>query len=921
LLLVAGEAGSGKTALVQSALGSSAAALTLHWGDAPEFGNSEFGPIKDLLRRLRLQSAERYEALGREHAALASLLPADGPCHLSFDRESLFDAVADVLLSLGHEAPAALVFDDLHAADHASIELLARLSQRMHEQRVLLVAAYRSDDLTRQHPLRRLRQQWRKSGRAIEIELLPLDETSALALLATRLGRPPEPTLAAQLVRLGGGLPLYLEALADAVSQPRHGPAGDTPRGEFAVSVPASLQDAVMLRLGALDPAAQRLLERAAVAGDRIDLDLLPNDVDAGWLDQLFDARWLVEVEPGVAAFRHALLREVVYGQIPWTRRRRWHRAWAESLDARGGPIDLVAEHWLAAHDGEPARGALLALAQRACSVHAYADALASLNRALELWPAPVDEAGRLAALYQLGNCAQLAGRTDEAARAWTELRERGEHGGDWQQVGRAQRRLAVLWSLGGDWTRAVQAREAAAQAFLRCGQRRDAASEWCTAAELLNLGAQHTAVLDLVERALPLAREMGDLDLEVHLLSQRGRVLARMGRQTEGLADAQAAMDLVTRHTLTSVAGVVYQRLADCHERASDYARARQTFLHGVDLCEANGDVTQRDACKGCVLPVLFQTGEWDLGERLAAEIMADPRSPGWAQALARVTGGQWRLLRGSAAAARDTLTDGLRRAQLLGYISAEASALQALAQADAFDGRDGAGREHAHAALDRWATGEERHHIVHVARSLSSLFVQWGDVQGVSRCVQAVSVAASATGQREALSGLAHALAEQHMLAGRPIDAAREFASSLKLLDGLLVVPQRAAALERYAEALLALGDGTNAALRLREAIDLWRSLGAMPLLQAAIPRLRAVAPAMLTAADERHAQAGLTPRQIQILHQIATGSTDKQIARELALSPRTVEMHVGRLLAALQCRSRAEAVRRAAELRLLG
>ncbi len=70
-----------------------------------------------------------------------------------------------------------------------------------------------------------------------------------------------------------------------------------------------------------------------------------------------------------------------------------------------------------------------------------------------------------------------------------------------------------------------------------------------------------------------------------------------------------------------------------------------------------------------------------------------------------------------------------------------------------------------------------------------------------------------------------------------------------------------------------------------------------------------------------EERHEKAGLTTRQIQILRQIAAGSSDKQIARDLALGPRTLEMHVRRRLAALQCRSHAEAVRRAGELRLLG
>jgi hypothetical protein len=108
-----------------------------------------------------------------------------------------------------------------------------------------------------------------------------------------------------------------------------------------------------------------------------------------------------------------------------------------------------------------------------------------------------------------------------------------------------------------------------------------------------------------------------------------------------------------------------------------------------------------------------------------------------------------------------------------------------------------------------------------------------------GVSRCVLAASTAASATGQAEALSGLAHALAEQHMLEGHPTQAESEFARALKLLEGLLVAPQRATTVQRSAEALLASGDAAGAALRQREAIDILRALGATGSSAAALHR----------------------------------------------------------------------------------
>lgn len=89
------------------------------------------------------------------------------------------------------------------------------------------------------------------------------------------------------------------------------------------------------------------------------------------------------------------------------------------------------------------------------------------------------------------------------------------------------------------------------------------------------------------------------------------------------------------------------------------------------------------------------------------------------------------------------------------------------------------------------------------------------------------------------------------------------------------------------------------------------MFAALGACVFLPEATTRLRAVAPEAMTAGDERRAHAGLTPRQLQILREVSRGHTDKQIARDIGLSHRTVEMHVQRLMTTLHCRTRAEAV----------
>jgi hypothetical protein len=205
-VVLSGEAGSGKTYLLRYVLAGSG--MPTAWGDTSEFGNGEFGPLKDLLRRLVREHPREAARLRSSHPLLLQLL--SGPSNEvpeAPSREALFDGLAQGVLSLGATHPFAIVFDDLHVADHATIELLARVADRLDGEKLLLLLVHRSDDLPRAHPLRRLRQQWRRGGGVQEIELAPLAPMAILELATRRLGSAPGPALAADLQRLCGGLP------------------------------------------------------------------------------------------------------------------------------------------------------------------------------------------------------------------------------------------------------------------------------------------------------------------------------------------------------------------------------------------------------------------------------------------------------------------------------------------------------------------------------------------------------------------------------------------------------------------------------------------------------------------------------------------------------------------------------------------
>ena len=151
-----------------------------------------------------------------------------------------------------------------------------------------------------------------------------------------------------------------------------------------------------MLRTSALSDVGRTALQVAAVTGVRFGLDLVEHLAgESSGLDELLERQILVEVEPGVGAFRDALVREAVYTATPWGRRRALHRAAAEHLEAQRAPPGLVAEHWIAARASDRARHALIAAVEAFCAVHAYRDAARAARQALDLW---THEAGAEAA-------------------------------------------------------------------------------------------------------------------------------------------------------------------------------------------------------------------------------------------------------------------------------------------------------------------------------------------------------------------------------------------------------------------------------------------------------------------------------------------------------------------------------------------
>jgi class 3 adenylate cyclase/DNA-binding CsgD family transcriptional regulator len=923
LALVAGDAGVGKTRLLEESLDRSGT-LVLR-GIAAERATPPYGPLVAALRDGLRALPEALAVVGHLTPHLTHLLPELGSApSVETDRATLFEAIRLAFDSVAASRPTAVFLDDLQWADDATLELLPSLASAFEERALLLVGAYRSDEIPRGHALRRLRTELRRGDRLRELTLEPLDATES-ALLATRvLGRAPSPALARVLHDRTQGLPLFVEELAaalDSTGRLRQSDEGADLRAGEEVPVPDSVRDAVLLRAELLTDEARAALDLAAVRGSRFEFDLIADLVGESGLEQSLELGLVLEVERGLGAFRHALTCEAIYDAIPWSRRAALHRELAARLQASGTDAVAVAAHWLKGRQPEKARRAFLAAANRSCDLYAHRDAAQLAQRALELWPEGEDEVGRLAALERLGDCLELSGQLTAATRTWQEVLERRLSSGDPLGLARTQRRLASLYELQGIWDRALPARRAAATAHRAAGELGEAALDNLIAAGNLQGGGNFTPALELVAGAREEAERSGRVDLKVRALGLEGMIVIRMGDHARGVEMMQAGLSLALAENLVTPAAELHEKLAHALLFTSEYAKAKDAYAEAHQFCESRGVLGTADLCLACLAYILRKTGQWDEALGVSKAVLESKHAPRASRVAAGGVTGLIHALRGEARQARPFLTETFALAVESDHLFQKFDCAWGLARLDALDQKTESAADRCRFVLETWARTEDRYCAIAALRWASSLFSAQEHPAGASACADALSQIATATGNPEALSALAHALGEIALLEGDGAQAGRHFGQALDLLQGLDLPLDSAETRLRSAIALTRVGERDLAVESLLAAYEAARALGARPLMKQAVAELARLGERVEQRLGRKALRAlepgGLSRRELDVLRLVATERTNKEIAHELFLSPRTVDMHVRNILAKLGSPSRSDAVAKAREL----
>jgi DNA-binding CsgD family transcriptional regulator len=959
VLLLAGEAGIGKSRLVREVREAAAAdGMALLQGNCFESDRAlPYAPLLDLLRNFchGRSAAEVSEAFSPWSAHLARLLPELGTLvsggtlpdvpDPGQEKRDLFYAMTQVVIRLAGRQPLLLIIEDLHFADDSSLDALLYIARHAVAEPVLTLLTYRLDEVRPGlgHFLAQLDRE--RLAFRLRLEPLSIDEVASMLRATLDLNRPWPSDAVQALYSLTEGNPFFVEEVLQSLAAmgtiSASGQTGETItlHGLQALAAAPGIQDAVQRRVERLGAGARRVLTLAAIAGRRFDFAILQDLAQTdeagllGTIKEAIAAQLVVEESPEIFAFRHELTRQAILAGLLARERRGLHARVAEALARMpAAPLPDLAYHAYHAEDWPNTLDYARRAGEQALALYAPRAAAEQFTRAL-------DAAGRLglspgSALFaSRGRAYEILGEFDRARQ---------------------------------DYASAVQAAQAA-------GDRR---AEWAALLSLgfLWAGRSYAMAHGYLQQALALAQEIGDPAMQAHSLNRIGNWHLNQEQPVEAAGHHREAQRIFTEIGDESGLAEALDLLGSASHFSGDQLQAAQHFSKAIGLFRRLGD--RRGLISALVSSIVTGpnymtdttvTAEQDLEQALrdGDETLKIAGAMGWqaGEAMALFLTAYWLGWHGF-------YSRGLARAQRALYLAEEIDHRQWIAAAHGALGALcidllalPAAYRHLEQAL---ALAQEAGSPIFVAETAGSLGLAYILGHDYRRAEAVLAVALSSRsapltlGQRLVVAGWAElALARQEP--GQALELTDRLIASAPNAPGVTV--PRLAFLRGRTLAALGRTDESTESLRAARAAaaaqggrpllwrielalgKLYRKMGqgglASERFQAArdiTGRLAAEIPDRELQADftrqvegllphphmppshsERDAFGGLTARERQVATLVAEGKSNHQIAEALVLSERTVEGHISSILSRLGFASRAQIAAWAAERRI--
>jgi ATP/maltotriose-dependent transcriptional regulator MalT len=544
LIFVGGEAGIGKSALVEQFVKKAPRAARVVWGHCDALETSRvLGPINEVIAAMAIaHNATRSSRAPREH-----LFP-------------------DILAQLSPPNPLCIVIlEDLHWADELTLDFVRFMGRRIQHTRCLLIATYRDDEIAFTHPLRAVLGEL-TSEHVSRMRLVSLS-LSAVTQLARRSGHDSQ-----HVYDITGGNPFFVREVLAA--------PGDT--------IPETVRDAVLSRLAQYPQTARALAELVSLMPGGTELWLaraILGDVNSA-VDTLTAAGLLTRTDE-LLAFRHELGRLAVESTLSLTTAQALHYGIVARLSERHAHVSRLVHHASRAHDSqavlqyapEAATEASLAGAHREAASYwmtalRYAGALA-IDEQARLWEAHANEC------HLINDVSRGIESGQRACKLWCEL-------GNVAAQGRMLLLLGNQFWKAGDRTQADRHVDEAIALLQSLPPSRDLAMAYSARSRLGMTGGCVEESLVFGQQAIQLAERLSSHDVKSHALNNIGAALVNAG-DPAGIELLRTSLTLSLEHNLQAHAGRAYANLASSAVNQHLEPLARQYLREGIAYCEVH--------------------------------------------------------------------------------------------------------------------------------------------------------------------------------------------------------------------------------------------------------------------------------------------------------------------------------------------
>ena len=522
-------------------------------------------------------------------------------CRQGAQRDRLFAAFRAEIDSPGTLTVA--VIEDVHWADEATIDLLSFLGRRLGRMSTLLLATYRDDELSDDHPLRVVLGDLATQRATRRMRVPPLTEAAVRALAS---GRDVD---GGELYRITGGNPFYVSEVLDA-GWP---------------SVPPTVRDAVGARLARASAGTRRAVETAAVNGARVDRSLLTwilADSQAS-ADECLATGILVPDGTGLR-FRHELSRMAVEAGIPPYRQTELHAGLLARLEAIGADPVLLAHHAEGAGDAQAVLRHAPEAARRSATLGAHREAAAQYERSLR--SAINADKPTLASLYEgVADEYALLDRWEEAERARRSALALRRELGDQEQISANLRFLSTtLWRL----CRGEEASQAAHEALaVLDGRPPSKELAWAyggLAIDDIARGRTSESTMACIAKARDLGEKFGYPDVVAYVLNAVGLHLVEVGHG--GMHEIEESLRVAQQADLPEAVGRAYSSLMEAATKLHRFPDADRYYAEGLPYCEGSELGVFCMCINGWRSRELLYLGRWDEAAEVATQKLNSP-------------------------------------------------------------------------------------------------------------------------------------------------------------------------------------------------------------------------------------------------------------------------------------------------------